>query len=71
VGHWYPIVSIGFHEDAMNGMMVLRQGYALVLDLPMRGSLAKGCTAQDGGGKGTWKVCDYTEGGDCIARGTV
>ena len=24
VGHWYPIVSIGFHEHAMNDMMVLR-----------------------------------------------
>ena len=30
VGHWYPIVSIDFHEHAMTGMMVLRQGYALV-----------------------------------------
>jgi len=30
VGHWYPIVSINFHEHAMNTMMVLRQGYALV-----------------------------------------
>ena len=24
VGHWYPIVSIVFHEPAMIGMMVLR-----------------------------------------------
>ncbi|MCY6488315.1 hypothetical protein, partial [Actinobacillus pleuropneumoniae] len=30
VGHWYPIVSIDFHENAMIGMMVLRHGYALV-----------------------------------------
>ena len=30
VGHWCPIVSIDFHEHAMTGMMVLRQGYALV-----------------------------------------
>ena len=30
VGHWYPIVSIDFHEHIMTGMMVLRQGYALV-----------------------------------------
>ena len=30
MGHWYPIVSIDFHERAMTGMMVLRHGYALV-----------------------------------------
>ena len=24
VGHWYPIMSIYFHEHAMTGMMVLR-----------------------------------------------
>jgi len=30
VGHQYPIVFIDFHEHAMTGMMVLRQGYALV-----------------------------------------
>ena len=30
VGHWYPIMSIDFHEHAMTSMMVLRQGYALV-----------------------------------------
>jgi len=30
VGHWYPIVSIDFHEHAMPSIMVLRQGYALV-----------------------------------------
>jgi len=30
VGHWYPIVFIDFHKHVMNGMMVLRQGYALV-----------------------------------------
>jgi len=24
VGHWYPIISIDFHEHAMAGMMVLR-----------------------------------------------
>ena len=29
VGHWYPIVSIDFHEHVMNYMMVLRQRYAL------------------------------------------
>jgi len=30
VGHWYPIVSIYFYENAMTTMMVLSQGYALV-----------------------------------------
>jgi len=30
VGHWYPIVSIDFHEHDMTGMMVLSHGYALV-----------------------------------------
>ena len=30
MGHWYPIVSIDFHEHAMTGMMVFKQGYALV-----------------------------------------
>ena len=29
VGHWYPIMSIDFHEHAMTSMMVLRQVYAL------------------------------------------
>jgi len=35
MGHWYPIVSIDFHEHAMSGMMVLRQLYALFVDLPI------------------------------------
>jgi len=30
MGHWYPIMSIYFHEHVMTNMMVLRQGYALV-----------------------------------------
>ena len=30
MGHWYPIVSIDFHEHAMTDMMVLRQVYTLV-----------------------------------------
>ena len=30
MGHWYPIVSIVFHEHVMTGMMVMRQGYFLV-----------------------------------------
>ena len=30
IRHWYPIVSIDFHDHAMVVMMVLRQGYALV-----------------------------------------
>ena len=30
VGHWYPIVSIDFHEHVMTSMMVLREGYTLV-----------------------------------------
>jgi len=29
MGHWYPIVSIDFHQHAMTNMMVLMQGYAL------------------------------------------
>lgn len=29
VGHWYPIVSIDFHENVITDMMVLRHGYAL------------------------------------------
>jgi len=39
------------------------------LYLPMRGSLAKGWTAWDGGASGTWKVSDCTEGINRIARG--
>lgn len=35
VGQWYLIVSIDCHEHVMTGMMVFRQGYLLVLDLPM------------------------------------
>lgn len=30
MGHWYPIVSIDFHEHSMMGMMIVRKGYALV-----------------------------------------
>ena len=32
------------------------------LNLLMRGSLAKGWTARDGGASGTWKVSDCTGG---------
>jgi len=64
VGHWYPIMSIDFHENAMIGMMALRQVW--LFDLPMRGSLAKGWITQERGCWGTWKVSDYTEGGDQI-----
>ena len=31
LGHWYLIVFIDFHEHDMNSMMVLWQGYALVV----------------------------------------
>lgn len=55
----------------MTGMVVLRQGYALFFYLPMRGSLAKGWNAQYGGANGTWKVCDYIEGGEMISRGAM
>ena len=48
VGHWWPIVSIDFHEHAMTDMMVLRKLYALVIDLLMRGSLAKGGSTRIG-----------------------
>ena len=64
MGHYYPIMSIDFHKHAMIGVMVLRQVYALVVNLPMQGILTKGWTSQDGGAKGTWKVCDCMEGGD-------
>lgn len=30
MGHWYQIMSIDFHDHAMIGMMLLRQGYTLV-----------------------------------------
>jgi len=41
------------------------------LELPLRGNLAKGWISWERGWQGTWKVSDYTEGGDRIARGTV
>ena len=66
VEHSYPIVSIDCHEHVIIGMMVLRQVYALVVDLPMQGILAKGWIARDRGCRGTWKVSDCTEGGDRI-----
>jgi len=30
VVHWYPIMSIDFHEHAMVGMIILRQVYSLI-----------------------------------------
>jgi len=69
VGHWYTIVSIDFHEHAMTDMMVLRQVYALVVDLPMRGSLSKGWITRDRGYWGTWKVSNCTEGVTRLCEG--
>ena len=64
MGHWYPRVSSDFHERAMTGMIVLRQGCTLVLYLPMRGCLTKVGISWNGGTSGTWKVSDCTEGVD-------
>jgi len=35
VGHWYPIMSIDFHEHDMTGMMCLGKYMAWFLYLPM------------------------------------
>jgi len=44
VGHWYPIVSIGYREHAMTSMMVLRQVYALVF---VSSNVRKHCKGMD------------------------
>ena len=54
MGHWYPIVSIDFHEHAMTYMMVLRHGYALVFGTsdvrkPFKGrGRSRDCVAEKG-----------------------
>jgi len=48
VGHWYPIVSINFHEQAMTNMMVLRKGYTLVFG---PSNVRKPCQGMDRLGK--------------------
>ena len=35
VGHWYPIMSINYHEHTMTGMMVLSGDMPYFLDLLM------------------------------------
>jgi len=71
VGHWYPIVFIDFHEHAMTGMMVLREGNAIVFG---PSDSRKPCRGMDYPGWGSQQnlegVC-CTEGGDQIAQGTV
>jgi len=44
VGDWCPIVSIDCQEHAMTGMMVLRQGYALVF---VSSDVRKPCQGMD------------------------
>jgi len=73
VGHWYPIVSIDFHEHALTGMMCWGSYMPYFLYLLMQGSLSKGWTTRDGGANWTWKVSDCMEGVtefpmDCVAE---
>lgn len=42
-----------------------------LFDFLMRGILAKGWISLDRGCRGTWKVSDYTEGGERISQGTA
>ena len=58
VGHWYPIVSIDFHEHAMTDMMVFRQGYALVFGTS---DARKPCQGMDFPGMGV-----LVEPGRCV-----
>jgi len=70
-GHWYPIVSIDFHEHAITGVMVSRQVYVFVVDLSMQGILSKGWITRVRGCWETWKVRNCTEGSDRISRRTI
>lgn len=66
MGHWYPILSIDFHEHSMTNMMVQGKDMPWLLYLLVQESLAKGWTTQDKGASGTWKGCDCIEGVDRI-----
>lgn len=66
-GHWYPIVSIYFHEHVMTGMMVLRiclgfWTFQYEETFPRDGS-PEGLCSREGDVSETWKVCDCTERG--------
>jgi len=71
VGHWYPIVSIDFHDHVMTSMMIFRQGYALVFVSFDARKLFQEMDClwifEDGGASETWKVCDCMEGVGWIA----
>ena len=66
-------MSIDFHEHVVTGMMVLREGYALVFgpsdakETSPRDGSPEGLCSREGDASVTCKVCYCMEGGDQIS----